>query len=103
MNGIENLFLDYSTLAKSFQHILNNDIMKVVDDWEIASGTIDEDTEIFQYWIISDAGEEILERYLPNEIVFYSYALNMYVWGVTHYGTSWDYVLTDYSLVEDEE
>lgn len=50
--------------------------------------------EIFQYFIISDAGASILEDY-TNEIVFYNYELDMYVWGVTHYGTSWDYVLTD--------
>ena len=49
--------------------------------------------EIFQYYIVSDSGAEILEE--CNEIVFYNDTLNLYVWGVTHWGTSWDYVLTD--------
>ena len=49
--------------------------------------------EIFQYYIVSGHGAEILEEI--NEIVFYNEALDMYVWGVTHWGTSWDYVLTD--------
>lgn len=49
--------------------------------------------EIFQYYIVSDNGAEILKEI--NEIVFYNYELDMYVWGVTHWGTSWDYVLTD--------
>ena len=49
--------------------------------------------EIFQYYIVSDNGARILEEI--NEIVFYNEELDMYVWGVTHYGTSWDYVLTD--------
>ena len=37
-----------------------------------------------------------------NEIVFYNQELDMYVWGVTHYGTSWDYVLTNIELNSDE-
>lgn len=51
-------------------------------------------SEIFQYFIISAQGASILEEY-TNEIVYYNEALDLYVWGVTHYGTSWDYVLTD--------
>ena len=58
--------------------------------------------EIFQYYIISDNGAEILKDY-TNEIVFYNEALDMYVWGVTHCGTSWDYVLTDIKLNCGEE
>lgn len=49
--------------------------------------------EIFQYYIVSDSGAKLLEEI--NEIVFYNEELDMYVWGVTHWGTSWDYVLTD--------
>ena len=53
--------------------------------------------EIYQYFIISDAGAEMLKDY-TNEIVFYNSKMDMYVWGVTHWGTSWDYVLTDIPL-----
>lgn len=49
--------------------------------------------EVFQYYIVSDNGAEILKE--ANEIVWYNEELDMYVWGVTHYGTSWDYVLTN--------
>lgn len=49
--------------------------------------------EIFQYYIVDDNGARILKEI--NEIVFYNEELDMYVWGVTHWGTSWDYVLTD--------
>lgn len=49
--------------------------------------------EIFQYFIVDADGARILEEI--NEIVFYNDELDMYVWGVTHWGTSWDYVLTD--------
>ena len=52
--------------------------------------------EIFQYYIVSGAGAELLEEI--GEIVYYNEKLDMYVWGVTHYGTSWDYVLTDIKI-----
>ena len=29
----------------------------------------------------------------------YNEQLDMYLWGITHFGTSWDYVLTDVKLV----
>lgn len=153
--GLQYGRVDYATLAKSFDAVLNNDIMKrtwgIVGEWEQENGFIDnqdeidelqekidelqekldsldindfEDTgiyedlyteytdkisilendiyeleqenepEICQYFIISSAGASILEDY-TNEIVFYNQELDMYVWGVTHLGTSWDYVLTD--------
>ena len=152
-------YLDYATLAKAFDAVLNNDIIKNTSDigyWDIENGseeyyednngnryTYDEKEErikelkekieeleeleteeaesqieeireeiealeeahydeIFQYYIISDNGAEILKDY-TNEIVFYNETLDMYVWGVTHWGTSWDYVLTDIRLNCGEE
>jgi len=50
--------------------------------------------DFFQFYIISDAGARILSDY-TNETVWYNEELDLYVWGITHYGTSWDYVLTD--------
>ena len=60
----------------------------------------DEQPEIFQFFIISDNGARILKDY-TNEIVFYCDSLDMYIWGVTHYGTSWDYVLTNIEIEPD--
>lgn len=104
--GIENKRLDYGTLAKSFNYVLNNDIIQNTQSigfWDVVSGNIfyEEDgyeyeNEIYQYYIISSNGVNILTEL--NEIVFYNETLDMYVWGVTHYGTSWDYVLTDVVL-----
>ena len=62
----------------------------------------EEPGEIFQYYIISDSGKDIL-KYHTNEIVYYIPVLDVYVWGVTHYGTSWDYVLTNIKIEEDEQ
>lgn len=49
--------------------------------------------DIFQWYIISNQGADILQE--CNEIVYYNDTLGLYLWGVTHWGTSWDYVLTD--------
>lgn len=100
--GRKNGFVDYRTLAKSFDAVLNNDIISKTSEigyWEVINGSeYDEETDsyadIFQYYIISAQGAEILQRE-TEEIVFYNEELDMYVWGVTHYGTAWDYVLTD--------
>ena len=147
--GIENGFVDYATLAKSFDAVLNNDIISKTADigyWEQVNGFIDnsdeidelqdkideleteqdkidelqnkidelqnkidelqeeqeEEPEIFQYYIISEEGADILKRE-TNEIIYYNEELDMYVWGVTHWGTSWDYVLTNIALQEKEE
>ena len=133
--GQRNGYVDYATLAKAFDAVLNNDIMQKTYDigyWEQESGFVDNSEkideireqieeldeeenaeqieeleskieeleeeqeyqpEIYQYYIVSDNGARILEEF--NEIVFYNEELDMYLWGVTHYGTSWDYVLTD--------
>lgn len=56
----------------------------------------EEPEEIFQYFIVSDNALTLLEE--ANEIVYYNDSLDMYVWGVTHWGTSWDYVLTSIEL-----
>ena len=100
--GRKHGYVDYRTLAKSFDAVLNNDIINKTSDigyWDIINGSeYDEETDsyadIFQYYIISSQGAEILQRE-TEEIVFYNEELDMYVWGVTHFGTAWDYVLTD--------
>ena len=109
--GLQHNRVDYRTLASSFQHVLNNNVMQYVIEnaemWEEVNGCeyneeTDEYTEVFQYYIISDAGFEILSSY-TDELVWYNEKLDMYVWGVTHYGTSWDYVLTDIRIEKEME
>ena len=50
--------------------------------------------EIFQYFIIDNNAVNILQEY-TNEIIYSCEELDLHIWGVTHYGTSWRYVLTD--------
>jgi len=143
--GRQHGFVDYATLSKSFDAVLNNNIVQSIgwENWETENGyfeyyedsegntydydsarekieeleerqsELDEDSEefeelqseidelndphyeeIFQYFIIDDNGADILKRE-TNEIVLYNAELDMYVWCVTHWGTSWDYVLTN--------
>ena len=53
--------------------------------------------EVFQWYIVDGNGADIIKEYTDDPL-YYNEALDMYLWGVTHYGTSWDYVLTDVKL-----
>ena len=97
--GREKGYLDYRTLAKMLEDcILNNTIREeTFDEWEMVNGNFD--SMIYQDYIISERGHDILKQY-TDEIVFYNERLDVYLWSVTHFGTGWDYVLTDVKLVE---
>lgn len=157
--GLEHGYIDYTTLSKAFDAVLNNEIMEktaeigyleqvngFVDNTEkieelieeqekidnVLCGMIENDQEntvkykiiereynkitsdirelkdaeeyppeIFQYYIISDSGANILCE-LTNEFVFYNDDLDMYIWGVTHRGTGWDCVLTDIPILLED-
>lgn len=133
--GLENHKVDYATLAKSFDAVINNEILPAttssgIGEWELINGhdfyyedddgniideadyfDLDEDEqdnycekcdEVFQWFIISESGANILQD-TTNEIVYHNEELEMYLWGVTHWGTSWDYVLTDIEIdLEDD-
>ena len=142
--GMENGYVDYATLAKCFNAVLNNDIMQLTYDigyWDQVSGTVDNteeieeleekkeeleeenesspsqileneineindqieelereqyDQEVFQWYIVDEGGARLLQDI--DQIVYYNEKLNVYLWGVTHCGTSWDYVLTDIKI-----
>ena len=101
--GIEHHRVDYATLSKAFPHILNNDIVPETyeyAEWEVVNGLDNEDIyelEVFQYYIIDYSGYVILKTW-TDEVVYYNEKLNLYVWGVSHWGTAWDYVLTDIKI-----
>jgi hypothetical protein len=113
--GVKHNRVDYRALASSFDGVLCNDITKLFystinneyNEVELYNGNdYDEENDcyedIYQYYIISSYGAEILERY-TDEIVYYIPSIDIYVWGVTHFGTSWDYVLTDIKIDEQGE
>ena len=146
----ENGYVDYRTLSKSFDAVMNNSIMEelgaagfyfesetpeyyfedesgdiltesekdnLLEELETELNNLDEETDaekieeinnrietleeyhyhdIFQYFIVDNKGADILKE--AGEIVYYCEKLDMYVWGVTHWGTSWDYVLTNIKI-----
>ena len=47
--------------------------------------------EVYQWYLIDDSTAARLKR-STKELIFYSEKLDVYVLGVTHYGTAWDYV-----------
>ena len=120
--GLECGYLDYRALAALVgDMILNNTLMSATypEDWELISGEdcygLDSDGHhcsvddeyceeieyytVYQTYIISERGYEFLSEY-TDEIVYYNNALDVYLWGVCHYGISWDYVLADIKLKE---
>lgn len=143
---MEHGYVDYATLAKCFDAVLNNDIMPLtygIGSWDQVSGIIDntdeieeleekrdelveqnenspsqileneideinekieeleneqnDEPEVFQWFIVDDWGARLLQQE-TSEIVYYNETLDMYLWGVTHYGTSWNYVLTSIAI-----
>jgi len=55
----------------------------------------DEVQEIYQWYLIDPSDAEYMKSN-TEELIFYSEVLDEYVWGVTHYGTSWDYVTLEF-------
>lgn len=96
--GLENGYLDYGTLSKIVGDCILNNIVRerTMQDWEMINGEFKE--MVFQDYLISEQGYKLLEE-LTDEYVFYNENLDLYIWAITHYGTSWDYVLTDVKLV----
>ena len=98
---IENKRLSYYNLFyKDESMILCNNIANDWEELEVMNGDIDD--EIYQYYIIDDS---TAQRLIDNtdEIILYHNRLDIYILGVCHYGTSWQYVLTDFELVKCDD
>ena len=100
---LENNRLSYKNLFYNDDSlILCNNIANDYEELELQSGfDYDEDADIYQYYIIND---DLAKRLIEiDEIVYYHNRLDIYVLGVTHWGTSWGYVLTDLKLVKNDD
>ena len=76
--------------------IIENEINEINEQIEELENEQDEGQEVFQWFIVSNWGVRLLQDI--DEIVYYNEKLDMYLWGVTHYGTSWDCVLTNIKI-----
>lgn len=81
--------------------ITESKILDLKEEIERLEEEQDTQKDIYQYYIISYYGAELLKQY-TDEIVYYIEELDMYIWGITHCGTSWDYGLTDIKINKPE-
>ena len=98
---LESGYITYYTLAQKVGDMIlcNTMAKRYYITMELENGTdYNEESEtyseIFQWFIISDNGADYLKTY-TDELVYYDSELDLYVWAITHYGTSWKYVFTD--------
>lgn len=106
--GLKHKRLDYKTMLAAFTYnefFSNNTAIKAVQDWELFNGEdydeeADEYADIMGFYILSPRAAENLYKY-TDEIIYYSPSLDLYLLGVCHCGTSWDYVLTSYEIMGD--
>lgn len=67
----------------------------------------DEYVDIYQYFIVDFSSwtyskmQELSEQLGKEFVMYYIETLDIYVIGITHLGTYWDYVLTDIEPTED--
>lgn len=58
------------------------------------------DEEVFQWFIISEDSAEFFVHY-TNELIYYSESFDIYLLGVTHFGTAWRCVMTEWKIEEE--
>lgn len=99
----ENRLADLSLMdsGSARDEIETEELEGQIESWRDEVGELEAEQdyppEVFQWYIIDGNGADILKRF-TDEIVYYNDAMNMYLWGVEHFGTSWDYVLTDIEI-----
>ena len=104
--------LDYDSMVEwsTYGHMvrLNVSPWSMAEDWEKQNDDEEDeeqdedeaDEEVFQWFIISEHSVEFFVHY-TNELIYYSESLDMYLLGVTHFGTEWSYVMTEWKLEEE--
>ena len=81
---------DIDNLTDDDLQLIKDDYcMDIINDLEL----LDYYDDIYQYFIIDDYSSDLFIKL--EYPVFYSNVLNVYVVGITHYGTSWNYILTN--------
>lgn len=103
--SIRKITCNYDQLFKEADNmILCNNIEKYVDLSYIENGNLyyEEDGEIcqheiYQFFIIDNQLADVLSRH-TNEIILYSEDLDVYVLGVTHFGTAWTHVPSEWII-----
>jgi hypothetical protein len=102
--------ITYATLAKRLNACkLFNKFPELDENWfdELQNGNLYQDEsddaelkEIYQWYLIDQSDAEYIMRN-TDELIFYSDVLDEYVWAITHFGTSWDYVELDFGTKDE--
>lgn len=97
--GLEKGYLDYKALSEIVGDSIRNNTIRdrTLNDWRIVNGEYS--TMIMMDLIISENGYRMLKEY-TDELVFYNENLDVYIWAIDHWGTSWDHVCTNTKIVE---
>ena len=110
-DGNDGDYASYQTMIDTYvsDMVMANDIISITQadghEWELYNGEdyIEEDDyyiDIYQYFIIDSYDAERLAEN-TNEIIYYCKDLDLYVLGITHWGTSWSIVPTDLKIVSN--
>lgn len=81
--------MTYKELAEVYVRdmVLVNEI--ATQELEIIQGDLEEGDDVFQFFIVQNP-DYLLHH--THELIFYNALLDVYVWGITHWGTDWGYV-----------
>lgn len=106
--GCEHGFIDYRAFASAFDTVLANDLLHdlqmacyefdftnlYLENDENDGDEYEREREIYQWYIVPST--QLVFDLLDEAGECYAYCehLDLLLWGVDHWGTSWDYVLT---------
>lgn len=109
----------YDNMSNGYYYTIENpetgyteefDTYSEFEDWradlEIEHGVIVDDepeevfSEVYQWYLVPDTSWNRDDLEQAHQVYTYCESLDCLVWGVTHWGTSWDYVLTDIKLTD---
>lgn len=107
--GIARGYVDYRTFAHALgSHVLCNDIIRIFNElnWnfsyeEYNDGYDEEEDvypEVYQYYLIPccESNTRLLDE--AHEHYIYVEDYDLLIWCIHHWGTSWDYVMTDIKI-----
>lgn len=102
--------VDYATLSSVGNLVLCNEAMWLDEYWfenvvegdNLVNGEVNDLDEICQTYIIDKRLRDVLCKH-TNEVVWFWADLGVYLWCVKHFGTAWDYVLTDIKIDDSKE
>lgn len=86
---------DFELISGEDTYCTTHETKEECDKAQLEGETCDlESRDVYQTYIITGDGADYLKR-KTDEIVYYNEKLDLYLWGVTHWGTSWSGVFTE--------